>query len=92
MKHSNKAVIGDTIRAYDFIPMAGRGDAYVEGIVENDRCTEPGYLAYKITVTADKFIADVETIKTQDNRIGQIVFVPHEVSFMEFDFRVLKLR
>jgi hypothetical protein len=92
MKHSNKAVIGDTIRAYDFIPMAGRGDAYVEGIVENDRCTEPGYLAYKITVTADKFIADVETIKTPDNRIGQIVFVPHEVSFMEFDFRVLKLR
>jgi len=49
-------------------------------------------LAYKITVTADKFIADVETIKTQDNRLGQIVFVPHEVSFMEFDFRVLKLR
>ena len=92
MKHSNKAVIGDTIRAYDFIPMAGRGDAYVEGIVENDRCTEPGYLAYKITVTADKFIADVETIKTPDNRIGEIVFVPHEVSFMEFDFRVLKLR
>jgi hypothetical protein len=92
MKHSNKAVIGDTIRAYDFIPMAGRGDAYVEGIVENDRCSEPGYLAYKITVTADKFIADVETIKTPDNRIGQIVFVPHEVSFMEFDFRVLKLR
>jgi len=92
MKHSNKAVIGDTIRAYDFVPMAGRGDAYVEGIVENDRCTEPGYLAYKITVTADKFIADVETIKTPDNRIGQIVFVPHEVSFMEFDFRVLKLR
>lgn len=92
MKHSNKAVIGDVIRAYDFAPMAGRGDAYVEGIVENDRSTEPGYLAYKITVTADKFIADVETIKTQDNRIGEIVFVPHEISFMEFDFRVLKLR
>jgi hypothetical protein len=91
MKHSNKAVIGDVIRAYDFAPMAGRGDAYVEGIVENDRCSEPGYLAYKITVTADKFIADVETIKTPDNRIGQIVFVPHEVSFMEFDFRVVKL-
>jgi hypothetical protein len=91
MKHSNKAVIGDVIRAYDFAPMAGRGDAYVEGIVENDRCSEPGYLAYKITVTADKFIADVETIKTPDNRIGEIVFVPHEVSFMEFDFRVVKL-
>jgi hypothetical protein len=92
MKHSNKAVIGDVIRAYDFAPMAGRGDAYVEGIVENDRSTEPGYLAYKITVTADKFTGDVETVSSQDNRIGRIVFVPHEISFMEFDFRVLKLR
>jgi len=92
MKHSNKAVIGDTIRAYDFAPMAGRGDAYVEGIVENDRSTEPGYLAYKITVTADKFIGDVETTPSQDNRIGQIVYVPHEVSLFEFDFRVINMR
>jgi len=92
MKHSNKAVIGDTIRAYDFMPMAGRGDAYVEGVVENDRCTDLGYLAYKITVTADKFTGDVETEANRDNRIGQIIYVPHEISFMEFDFRVLNLR
>jgi hypothetical protein len=92
MKHSNKAVIGDTIRAYDFMPMTGRGDAYVEGIVENDRCSEPGYLAYKIKVTADKFLGDVETTKSRDNRIGQIVFVPHEISFMEFDFRVINMK
>jgi len=92
MKHSNKAVIGDTIRAYDFMPMAGRGDAYVEGVVENDRCTDLGYLAYKITVTADKFSGDVETKASGDNRIGQIIYVPHEISFMEFDFRVLNLR
>jgi hypothetical protein len=92
MKHSNKAKIGDTIRAYDFMPMAGRGDAYVEGIVENDRSTEPGYLAYKITVTADKFTGDVETEANRDNRIGQIVYVPHEVSFMEYDFRVINMR
>ena len=92
MKHSNKAVIGDVIRAYDFMPMAGRGDAYVEGVVENDRCTDLGYLAYKITVTADKFSGDVETKASGDNRIGQIIYVPHEISFMEFDFRVLKLR
>ena len=91
MKHSNKAVIGDTIRAYDFMPMAGRGDAYVEGVVENDRCTDLGYLAYKITVTADKFSGDVETESSRDNRIGQIIYVPHEISFMEFDFRVINL-
>ena len=92
MKHSNKAVIGDTIRAYDFAPMAGRGDAYVEGIVEDVNNRENGYMAYKIKVIADKFIGDVETTPSQDNRIGQIVYVPHEVSFMEFDFRVINMR
>ena len=92
MKHSNKAVIGDTIRAYDFAPMAGRGDAYVEGVVEEAINTENGYVAYKIKVIADKFIGDVETTPSQDNRIGQIIFVPHEVSFMEFDFRVINMR
>jgi hypothetical protein len=91
MKHSNKAKIGDTIRAYDFKPMTGRGDAYVEGIVENAETREPGYLAYKITVKADKFIGDVETVASKDNRIGKIVFVPHEISFMEFDFRVINM-
>jgi len=91
MKHSNKAVIGDTIRAYDFMPMAGRGDAYVEGIVEDPYNIENGYRAYKITVTADKFSGDVETKKNKNNRIGKIVYVPHEVSLFEFDFRVIKL-
>ena len=90
-KHSNKAKIGDTIRAYDFKPMAGRGDTYVEGIVENDRSTERGYLAYKITVKADKSIDEVETVASKYNRIGEIVFVPHEISFMEFDFRVINM-
>ena len=92
MKHSNKAKIGDTIRAYDFKPMAGRGDAYVEGIVEDVNNKENGYMAYKIKVIADKFIGDVETEESQDNRIGQIIFVPHEVSLFEFDFRVINMR
>jgi len=92
MKHSNKAVIGDTIRAYDFAPMAGRGDAYVEGIVEDANNRFNGYMAYKIKVIADKFIGDVETEGSQDNRIGQIVYVPHEVSLFEFDFRVINMR
>jgi hypothetical protein len=92
MKHSNKAKIGDTIRAYDFMPMAGRGDAYVEGVVVDVNNRENGYNAYKIKVIADKFIGDVETEESQDNRIGQIIFVPHQISFMEFDFRVINMR
>jgi deoxycytidine triphosphate deaminase len=85
-----KANVGDTIRAYDFKPMAGRDDAFVEGVVEEVNCTEPGYNCFKITVTADKF-HEYETEPHQENRVGRIVFVPHRVSFMEWSGRVLNL-
>jgi hypothetical protein len=32
-----------------------------------------------------------ETKANKKNRVGQIVFVPHQTSFHEFDFRVIKL-
>ena len=90
LKFSNIAKVGDTIRAYDFAPCAGRDDAFVEGIVEQANCNEPGYMSYKITVTADKF-KKYETKANSSNRVGKIVFVPHQTSFMEFDFRVVNL-
>jgi len=88
MKHSNKAVIGDTIRAYDFAPMAGRDDAFVEGIVEDINNMDAGYMAYKIKVTADKFL-QFETVANDSNRIGQTVYVPYQTSFMEFEHRII---
>lgn len=91
MKHSNKAVKGDIIRAYDFAPMAGRGDCYVEGKVIDANCNEPGYKCYKIEITADKFDGDVETEMIRGNRIASQMYVPYEVSFMEYDFRVINL-
>jgi len=91
LKHENKAVKGDIIRAYDFAPMAGRGDCYVEGKVIDANCNEPGYKCYKIEITADKFDADVETEQNRDNRIGAQMYVPYEVSFHEYDFRVINL-
>ena len=72
------------------LPCAGRDDAFVEGIVEQANCNEPGYNCYKITVTADKF-KKYETVASKKNRVGKIVFVPHQTSFMEFDFRVINL-
>jgi deoxycytidine triphosphate deaminase len=90
MNHFNKAVVGDIIRAFDFKPMAGRDDAFVEGIVEQTNCYEPGYNCFKITVTADKF-QKYETKAKKENRVGRIVFVPHQVSFMEYDGRILNL-
>lgn len=90
LKFANVAKIGDTIRAYDFAPCAGRDDAFVEGIVEQANCNEPGYNCYKITVTADKWIK-FETKANKKNRVGKIVFVPHQTSFGEFDFRIVNL-
>ena len=90
MNHYGKAKVGDVIRAFDFKPMAGRDDAFVEGVVENANCYEPGYHCFKITVTADKF-GRYETKATKQNRVGKIVFVPHQVSFMEYAGRVINL-
>ena len=89
--HSNKAVVGDIIRAYDFAPCRGRDDAWIEGVVIDANNTENGYTAYKIKVTADKFVGEVETVEFEGNRVGMTFFVPHQISFMEFDSRVIKL-
>lgn len=90
MKFEGVAKVGDIIRAYDFRPCAGRDDAFIEGVVENANCTEPGFKCYKVTVTVDKFVK-YETKPNKNNRVGKIVFVPHGTSFFDFDFRVINL-
>ena len=90
LKFEGVAKVGDMIRAYDFAPCAGRDDAFIEGVVEQANCNEPGFNCYKITVTADKF-RKFETKPNKKNRVGQSMFVPHQTSFMEFDFRVINL-
>jgi len=90
MNFRNIAKVGDTIRAYDFKPCAGRDDAFIDGIVEDANNTEMGYTAFKITVTADKF-EKYETVAAEENRVGRIFFVPHQIQFMEFGHRIVNL-
>ena len=90
LKFEGVAKVGDVIRAYDFKPCAGRDDAFIEGIVEQANCYESGFNSYKITVTVDKF-KKYETKASPRNRVGHIAFIPHQTSFMEFDFRVINL-
>jgi len=90
LKFENIAKVGDTIRAYDFKPCAGRDDAFIDGIVIDANNNEQGFKAYKVKVTADKFLK-FETKASKNNRIGLEMFVPFETSFMEFDFRVINL-
>lgn len=90
LKFEGVAKVGDTIRAYDFKPCAGRDDAFIEGIVIDDNNNESGFKSFKVEVTADKFLKH-ETKASKVNRVGAIMYVPFETSFMEFDFRVINL-
>ena len=77
---------GDTIRAYDFKPMTGREDCFIEGTVIDTHNTEMCYQAYKIVVTRDSWEPEGE-----QGRKGIEMFVPWRVSFMEFPGRVMNL-
>jgi hypothetical protein len=90
LKFENVATVGDIIRAYDFKPCAGRDDAFIEGVVIDANNNEQGFKAFKVKVTADKFLK-FETEASKDNRIGLEMFVPMETSFMEFDFRIINM-
>ena len=81
--------VGDTIRSYDFKPMVGRNDCFVEGKVVAVKDTSNGYDAYQILVTRDFW--DGADLTGVDSRIGASTFVPWKVSFMEFDGRVMNL-
>jgi hypothetical protein len=81
---------GDVIRGYDFKPMVGREDSFVEGVVLEVNCNEQGYQAYKIECTKDVFGGEVQP-KGKHSRVGHTVYVPWRVSFMEFQGRVINL-
>lgn len=87
LKNSKIASVGDVIRAYDFKPMVGREDCFVEGTVVEANNTEHGYSAFKILVSKEIFSGE----KVTDHLVGKFVYVPHEVSFMEYDGRILNL-
>jgi hypothetical protein len=83
--------LGNIIRGYDFKPMVGRNDCFVEGeVVERNAIAEVGYNAYKIRVTRDVFDGQ-EQPAGEYSRVGQFAFVPWKVSFMEFDGRIMNL-
>jgi hypothetical protein len=74
--------IQDFIRSYDFKPMLGREDCFVEGQVL-ELTNECGYNAYKIRVSKDSW--------PDGSRVGEIVFVPLRVSFSEYAGRIVNL-
>ena len=83
--------VGDTIRSYDFKPMVGRNDCYVEGKVLEVKDTSNGYDAYRIEVTTDVWDGEDLNFIGEGSRVGKITYVPWAVSFMEYPGRVINL-
>jgi hypothetical protein len=88
LKFAKIAKVGQTIRAYDFKPMVGRADCFVEGVVS--KIDNRGYDCFVITVTRDVFDGEVQP-RGEHSRVGHEVYVPFQVSFMEYDARVMNL-
>lgn len=86
LKFTGKFQKGDTIRGYDFMPMRGRGDSYMEGEVLDANYWHDHYLTYKIKITHRVFGGVPEAVED-----GDIGFIPHEVGFMEYDHRIIKV-
>lgn len=79
-----KVEIQDFIRSYDFKPMLGREDCFVEGQVL-ELTSEYGYNAYKIRVSKDSLN------DPKYSRVGEIILVPLKVSFSEYAGRIVNL-
>ena len=85
MLKPEKFEVRDVIRSYDFKPMVGREDCFVEGEIL-DINNEQGYKAYKIMVMKDSW-SDAEDA----GRVGKIVYCPVAVLFNDYPGRVINL-
>ena len=85
--------VKDIIRSYDFKPMAGRDDCYVEGeVIERNAVKECGFNAYKIRVTKDHWTDNsVSVVEGPDNRVGHEIFVPWNIAYNDYQGRVMNL-
>ena len=90
MLKAEKFEVRDVIRSYDFKPMYGRSDCFVEGRVI-ELTNEPGYHAAKIRVLVDEFDGKRFEEVGYGSRVGEIVFVPLEVSYNDYPGRIINL-
>jgi hypothetical protein len=83
LKFEGVAMVGDTIRAYDFEPIKGRLDSYIEGDVREivEAVTPFGYKAYHVILTYDSFGRRPR---------GTSIYVPMETTF-DWENRVQKI-
>tara|TARA_R110000787_G_scaffold16330_1_gene49659 strand:+ start:6050 stop:6325 length:276 start_codon:yes stop_codon:yes gene_type:complete len=81
----NTAEIGDTIRSFDFKPMPGRNDSYVEGVVVDKGITKNGFMGFTVKVTKRVFGDIVDEILSDNSKE---IMAPFEMSFLDWDARI----
>lgn len=87
LKFAGRFKAGDIIRSYDFQPMAGRGDSYLEGtVVDADFMHPQGFACYKVSLSGRVFGGKRESVEA--NEIG---YFPHQTSVFEYDHRIIKV-
>jgi len=69
--------VGQVIKAFDFKPMEGCFDRFVQGTIVE--------IMFHQMVKCYKIISEQDWF---EDRIGQEVFVPMEVTFLEYDNRI----
>lgn len=79
LKYEGKFKVGQTIKAYDFQPIEGRGECYIEGVVIGAEIMLNGTLFIPIVGTKDVF-GGVEQPKGERARIGDEVYVPCQIA------------
>ena len=84
LKFEGKFKVGDVIRAYDFKPMKGRSEVYIQGKIIKAGSMIQGAKVYEIKIANDSG-------ETSGGRVGDIGYVPMQVSMMEYDDRIVKV-
>ena len=82
--------VNDVIRSYDFKPMYGRPDCFVEGRVLGFT-NKTGFDSIEIRVLVDQFDGKRFEVMGRGSRVGEIIQVPIKVSLMEYPGRVMNL-
>ena len=84
LKYEGKFKVGDVVRAYDFKPMKDRKNVYVQGKIVKAGTMVQGAKVYEVKIENDSG-------KTSGRRIGDIAYVPMQVSMFEYDGRIVKV-
>ena len=83
LKFEGKFKVGQYVRAYDFKPICGREESYIEGTIVGEEHGQCSF--YKVRV--DKNVFDG---KENNNRVDYHMYVAMEIS-NDYDHRIFEL-